>query len=412
MTISKLFKIAIPFMAITLLFGCSSGVDNEDPYSQNEDEVITEEEDPVDSEEPKIGIIPFNVSVIGRDSNNSGPYYLSTFISGDEEPESPINLNESFSFSNNSLLSSLTKKDVLFRVDGSADLLRINLEDFSAIEGTIEEFFEDPGDCYYYPTSMKSADNRILSYTQNDCLGTDYTSLLSFDLNTDTLLQIDYGPEVTIGGGYYDNFISDNYAFISYKKIIANTNNELEVLDIYELQDFSKIYTYEASKISFAVDNELLFILNPVNHSFELLDLNERNILKSGILDSSLFIGSEIYFDSDFINQNRFNYTDISSKKITLTSWYYGSGRIPAIYDFDSGQISTISPLNGDDLLPSNLVGIDYRTDLETESSCFLYADLNGGGEVSYGVMFMDFEGKILFESSIPFFPEQLTITD
>jgi hypothetical protein len=301
---------------------------------------------------------------------------------------------------------------VLFRVDGSADLLRINLENFSAIEGTIEEFFEDPGDCYYYPTSMKSADNRILSYTQNDCLGTDYTSLLSFDLNTDTLLQIDYGPEVTIGGGYYDNFISDNYAFISYKKIIANTNNELEVLDIYELQDFSKIYTYEASKISFAVDNELLFILNPVNHSFELIDLNERNILKSGILDSSLFIGSEIYFDSDFINQNRFNYTDISSNKITLTSWYYGSGRIPAIYDFDSGQISTISPLNGDDLLPSNLVGIDYRTDLETKSSCFLYADLSGSGEVSYGVMFMDFEGKILFESSIPFFPEQLTITD
>ncbi len=421
-------------VTLVLFISCSSDGEEPDVVDQTDDETVMEEEmeetmDETDQSEEtgeeEESTIPFNVSVVLKNIENlqsiDDDFYLQDFQTGRVEPSLLENISEQYSISSDATLSETGRPDILFFarfIQGLGEEyvgLDLDTRSIRSIQ-KIVLFDEVENDCNF-PFPIMWGENSMFSVYSDVC--GDVEILRPFNkISVDSAPVIfDEIENAFVGDSFHRFWTTEDYFILHYDHNRNELNIQQDGLVVYDANSLEEKYsTTSDESMSFYVDDNLL-ALQTLSGEIRLIDLDTGATLHDHTSAERVVLLPKY--------ENTGNYSignmDITNDRMGTFDTRSSAIFVPAYYDFIRQE--KISVDRQKYLAFFNRDVIDFDADIiepteikyDLESNVFVTSYIagepNNPGVLKYsGIMFMDFDGTLLFDYRFPdgFFVDQL----
>lgn len=400
-----------------LIMSCSS--DSPDPEPDSDPETPAENpsgEDDNDSDPPEEpvdnGTIPFNISVVLREWQDNGDgtfspegdFYVQDFVQGQKVAGELFNVSQGAGLSADAQLYNNGKEDILIFFDWPEQKHFIyKLSDGTSVSGVFNELFPELDLCVVNSIQIGANDNTIFGFAEDLCNSPQSVRLFARDWITGEITEFDEIPSAFIGDSFHKPWVTEDYYIVQYDDVQPGYENiSKDGVIIYDANSLDVIVFSEntLSSKDVIIDGDELFLATTPDQ-LEIIDLNSLNTDYSWTV-GPISIGSRPPRNGS-----------ISSGKIAMLETTAISK--PVYWDLSLNEIVSVNNdpyfayFNRDIIDPTRLQLIpqEFKFQMETETFAIYYQVFDPVSDefLAYKLVFMDFDGNVLFEHEFPDIP-------
>lgn len=401
-------------LTVLFIFSCSSNLEEpqmDSQQSQQEEEVIKEEETP---ELEEINTIPFNISIVFRTYNNApsgGEYYILDFLSGNEEPSELLNITESEGLSTEIGLVKNSAEDIL--VFNHTQSIGTNVEDrfytsydlniTEATSGSFADFFPNIDACFFNVNSVLWNRDKIFTYENDICDTYGAIRIQALDIATGQVYEFPILENAYAGDSAHRSLMTKKYFIIQYDDRKPETLNSIkEGLIVYDANTYEEVLHLNSMQSKgIIIDGDQLYVATQPN-TIEIIDLKSGNPLYTNTTNTFI-----VDWASSIIKGS------ISDGKVAGVR--AEAIDVPVYYDITQNQTIDVNRdsyfafFNQDafDNSADIIVPQEFKFDMASGTFAITYYTFDPGATVlkSIGLVFMDFEANVLYQHDLPQYP-------
>lgn len=383
---------------IVLVLACSNDVENPEINQPPDPEGIKEGEG---GEEDGI---PFSISVLLKKYagiNNEGDYFLVDFTKGRHEGSDPLNITQSIGLSAEAGFLQNGKETILV----FAKLPEKYYVTYDVLSGetraaTYAELFPEGNACFLAANQTAWNATKVFSFENDGCSGPGSIRVLVSDLESGEVTELSMLENAYTGDTSHGVWLTDDYFLVHYDDRSPDAQMlTREGLVVYDAKTLEQVYATNSPSIkSIYIDGDQLLIASRLD-SVELIDLSTPELGLSKMPNPS------------FPENTRIGNISVYNGKIG-TLLPEGNFVIPAYYDIVKNEYSAVNRepylafFNRDtiDFTAEVLRPEEFKFDMETGTFAITYLifDPQEGIPKSSAIVFMDFEGNVLFQQNFP----------
>ncbi|NAY93440.1 hypothetical protein GTQ34_16130 [Muricauda sp. JGD-17] len=417
----KIKTTVLILLLTSIVLGCSKGESPEPDLDQQEDTTSNPESNIEDEDAPivenpmeeEMGNIPFSISVILRTSNgslNGGEYYTMDFVMGEEKPRDPFNISQSIGLSSNVALADNGKEDILLflHTDPVSNIedrtySAYNLTKQEVKSGSFRDFFPDSDECFWNVNQIGCNENKIFTFENDVCSNEGNIRIRARDIESGEVEVFPLIENAYAGDSGHRMLLTDRYFVLQYDDRSPEAINSIkDGLVIYDANTYEEVLSLNGSQAKqISIDDDLLFVATQPN-TIEILDLNTGNPVYAATTDSFL-VDWTTSVTKESISDGRVSGV---REEAILVPVYYDIAKNETV---DVNRDPYFAFFNRDtiDFTADVIIPQQFKFDMASERFAISYYTFDPGANTpkSIGLVFMDFDGTVLFKHELPDFP-------
>lgn len=414
------------FIFLVLVFSCSDdSIEQPESDNQTDDEIIIEEENmPEEEEEQENEIdatIPFDISVILKEFQGNGTtdgvYYSIDFNQLGSQASELKNITEELGLEVNAYLAPNGSENILSFSQGENSInqkyvsLRLDTRELNSLN--TDMVFSDDFTCSLPGPTFSWNSENFFAYRYNFCV--EQIELLVRTYDTGLLTELPPIEDSYIGDSFHQIWGTEDYFLVQFNSFFhegVQNFRDRDGLAVYNAKSFEIILldTTPLEK-TIRIDRDKILVITR-NEGMEIIDLSTTNV------EFSTEVVPNMELNPTIVN------TSIVNGKVGLVVFQgTTSTSYPSYFDFNANEIIMVNQESYDDFLNrqgsdinsnSDLIQpTDFKFDMESETFAFTYAigDRISSQPRAYGLVFMNFDGEVLFQydfPNIPFVTQQI----